>query len=223
MRPGRMSWWSYLRLTVVVAIVALAVGQGRMAVAQTDSDEFDFSTLDGIQRAVARNYSGDFALLATPESAPATTYQIAAIVVEFDTADHAAAALEPLLADAQARYATDPPITMERVDPGDLGDQAVADFGRLEEDGLTYELALVVVQADTYLYMVGAVGIGTDTGALETATAFAQVLLDADAGSGEETFDEGGASIGGLWDKLPVGGDEVLGGLIPDEDVQVYP
>jgi hypothetical protein len=191
---------------------------------ETDPDAFDFAALDGIERAVTRSYSGDTSVLASPETAPATTYFLNAFVGEFDSADHAAAALEPLYTNLQASFADDLSITMEGVDPGNLGDQAIADFGTAEEDGVTYELALIFVQVDPYVYGVIAVGIGTDTGSMETATDVVEAMTEAEAGSGDGEYDESGIFLtGGLWDKLPADGDAVLHGLVPEEDEQVYP
>jgi hypothetical protein len=191
---------------------------------ETDPDAFDFAALEGIQRAVSRSYSGDTSVLESPETAPAATYFLNAFAGEFDSADHAAAAVEPLHADLQASFADELSITMERVDPGNLGDQAVADFGTAEEDGVTYELALVFVQANSYVYGVIAVGIGTDSGSMETATAVVEAMTEAEAGSGDGEYDESGVFLtGGLWDKLPAEGDAVLNGLVPEEDEQVYP
>lgn len=192
-------------------------------VAETDPEAFDFATLGGIQRAVARTYNGDLAALETPETAPAATYLLSALVVEFDTADHAAAALEPLHAEAQASSAENLSITMDQVEPGDLGDQATASFGVTEADGLRYELVGVTVRADVYLYQVFAVGIGTDTGSQATATAIIEAMIASGAGSGAGSYDESGQSAGGLWDKLPALGDAVLNGLIPESDEAVHP
>ena len=191
---------------------------------ESDSDGFDFSTLDGIQRVVSRSYSRDMSVLASPETAPATTYFMAALVAEFDNADNAAAALEPLYAQAQSGFGDDLSISLESIDPGDVGDQAVAGFGVAEEEGVSYEVALLIVQADTYMYAVFAVGIGTDTGVLEMAPAVTEAMLEAEAGSGDGEYDDSGVFMtGGLWDKLPADGDAVLNGLVPASDEQTYP
>jgi hypothetical protein len=189
-----------------------------------ESDAFDFAALEGIQRVVSRSYSGDTSVLESPESAPAGTYFLTALVAGFDTADHAAVALEPLHTELQASFADDVSITMESVDPGDVGDQAVAAFGTTQEEGITYELAIMLVQEDAYVYAVIAVGIGTDTGSLETATAIIEAMIGAEAGSGDGEYDDSGVFLtGGLWNKFPIAGDAVLNGLVPEEDEQVYP
>jgi hypothetical protein len=188
-----------------------------------NSYEFDFATLEGIQDAVSRQYSGDTTALQTPETAPATTYFLTSLAAGFDTPEHAETALEPFHSELLAALSTESQLTMESVDPGDLGDRALAAFGSGEQDGVTVEVTMVSVQADAYLYLVRAVGVGVDAGALETATAVIQAMIDAEAGDEPGEFDEYGESTGGLWDKLPVEGDDVLGGLIPETDEQVYP
>jgi hypothetical protein len=184
---------------------------------------FDFATFGGIQDAVARQYSGDTTALETPDTAPATTYVLTALVAGFDTDEHAEAPLETFHSEQVAAISGESTLSMESVDPGDLGDRALAAFGSGEVDGVAVEVTIVSVQADAYLYVVRAVGVGADAGVLGTATAVAQAMIDAEAGDEPGEFDEYGESTGGLWDKLPVEGDDVLGELIPEMDEELYP
>jgi len=188
-----------------------------------EDGELDFGGFAGIQRAVARNYSGDTSVLATPETAPATTYFLGAAVAAFDSSEDAAAALEPIHAQSTATFTEEFSITPEPADPGDIGDQVRANVGTTEQDGLTVELTTIVVQDGAYVYVVAAVGVGTDTGVLETATGVIETMIAAGVGSGDGTFDETGGSTGGLWDKFPAEGDAALNGLVPEEDSQLYP
>jgi hypothetical protein len=188
---------------------------------------FDFAAFDGIQRVVARGYSGDIDALATPETAPADTYFLQALVAEFDTADHATASFDTLLEssadDLTGELTGDLELTTEDVELGDLGDRARAIFGTGEEEGVTVEVSVLVVQDGAFMYVVFAAGVGEDAGSMDTAKAIIGAMMDASAGEGDGEFDDTGSSIGGLWDKLPAAGDEVLGGLLPDTDEVQYP
>jgi hypothetical protein len=196
--------------------------------ADTSDDPFDFAAYEGAQRAIARLYAGDAEALSTPETAPPGTYIINVLVAEFDTAEHAAASFETVYKytaeNTVAEFSTDDfPLTTEEVDPGDLGDQAKATLASGEDEGLSVELPILVVQDGRYLYVIFAIAVGENAGSLETAGAVIEAMVDAPAGSGDEAFDAAGSSTGGLWDKLPAAGNEALGELEPEEDSVLYP
>jgi hypothetical protein len=197
------------------------------ATPEVDEDEgLDFAALDGAIRAVGRDYSGDIGTSLTPESGETSIPYVAVLVAEFERDDQAAAALETIQDEALASVAGDDSIPMDESDAPELGDQARAHFGSAEEEGVQYELALVIVQDGPYVYLVSAVGAGggdSGAGTMEMATALAEAMAASDAGDGDGTFDDAGGSTGGLWDKLPAAGDPVLNGLIGESDYLVYP
>jgi hypothetical protein len=190
---------------------------------EEDDEAFDFGALEGAQRAVGRSWSGDMTTLLTPTAGQGGIGFLVTAVAVFDSDDNAAAALTPLTEEFTASFEADLGLSAEETDPGDLGDEAVAWFGTAEEDGLAIELAYLTVQDGRYVYVIAAVGVGTDTGAMETATGVAEAMIDADAGEGDGTYDELGGSTGGLWDKLPAEGDEAVEGLTVDSDEVLYP
>jgi hypothetical protein len=196
-------------------------------VVEVEDEALDFSTFDGAVRAVARDYSGDVGTSLTPESEDTSIPYAAVLVAEFERDDQAAAALDTLLDEAVSSLSEQDTIPLEEVDAPDLGDQAQARFGTIEEESVRYELALLVVQDGPYIYLVSAVGVGSGAGSgagtMETTTAIAEAMVAADAGEGEGTFDSAGGSTGGLWGKLPAAGDPVLGELTSDSDYVVYP
>jgi hypothetical protein len=189
----------------------------------TSDGGVDFAQFEGARRAVARSYIGDTSMLASPEAAPVSTYYLAALVAEFGTPEHAAAALDPLYAQASESFVADSGITLEPVELDELGDLSRAATGTVEEDGVTLELSIILVQADAYLYLVVALGVGSGAGTLDASAAVIEAMMAAEAGSGDGTFDGAGGSTGGLWDKLPAAGDPALQGLTPESDEQVYP
>jgi hypothetical protein len=158
----------------------------------------------------------------SPETAPATTYYLTVLVAEFDAADQAEAAVEPLHQQARESVSADGSLVMEDVDPGDLGEVAQAATGTAEEEGVFYEVSVVTVQDGPYLYITIALGIG-EAGTLETTAAVIAAMLAAETGSEDGTFDAAGGSTGGLWEKFPVAGDAVLQGMMPESDQQLYP
>jgi hypothetical protein len=197
--------------------------------AAEDAGMMDFGQVAGTQRAVWRAYSG----IVGPSN-PVRGWELYASVVEFDTPDHAAGALTPVGTAFRAQYAV-PWVTLSRVAPARLGDQAAAAVGTSDETtGMTTGVAALVVQADRYLYAVVVTAIetepgtlddatGTETATLDMATAVVEAMIDAEAGGNEVAFDDAGGSTGGLWDKLPTAGDPVLHGMIPVFDELQYP
>jgi hypothetical protein len=59
--------------------------------------------------------------------------------------------------------------------------------------------------------------------ALAFARELSRAVIEANAGTGEGSYSGVGTSTGGIWDKLPTTGDEVLDGLESLSDDQDYP
>jgi hypothetical protein len=192
----------------------------------SEDDEFDFSTLEGIQRGVGRFYTGDEAAMQTPETAPAGVYYLVVALIEFDSEDHAAAALDVVYGDWVDSFASDDTFTLQELEPGelgDIGDQSLGARGAAEADGVQVDTVLLAVRDGAYVYLVATVGVGEDSGSLDVATGIARTVIEADAGEGDGTFDEYGGSTGGLWDKMPGEDDPLLAGLTPTSDEMLYP
>jgi hypothetical protein len=186
-------------------------------------DEIDFSSLDGIQRAVARSYVGDVEPLTTPGAPDATTYLVAAAVAEFDSDDQASSGLGPVQDAVLARSEANFPMPFDEVEVDDIGDQAHAFVATAEEDGVPYEASYLLVQDGPFLYVIGMVGIGAEANTIDTASAVVRTMIEVDPGDGDGAFDESGGSSGGLWDKFPEEGDKVVEGLTIDSDGLLYP
>jgi hypothetical protein len=145
------------------------------------------------------------------------------LVAEFDTADHASASFDTVYETSVDDLIKQFSLAMEDVESGDLGDQARATTGTGEQDGLPVELCILVVQDGQFVYVVTALGVGENPGSIEKAREISETIVDAPAGSGEGEYDDTGNSTGGLWDKFPAAGDDVLGDLVPEQDYLVYP
>lgn len=224
-------------LRMMLALVAVAViGAGGVnAAAAQDAedaeDEFDFSQLEGIEQVVGRNYSMDFEALmsASPEAIEDMAYPTGivtafAVVAKFDGDDNAEAGWESLREAFGEQAATmmgteDAEVTELEVD--DLADNAAGYASTVEEDGTTFNVAVLILRDGEYAY-VSVVSTGGDD-ATEPATDLAEAMIDADAGDGEGEANEDGVYSGGIWDKFPEEGAESVEGLIIATDEPIYP
>jgi hypothetical protein len=114
-------------------------------------------------------------------------------------------------------------VTLEPVESGIAADEVVAWKGQGEIDGQQLQLALVLVRSGPYVLLVAASNTETDPDPLAFTSALAQAIVDRDATSGPGEHNYDGTSTGGIWDKLPATGDEVLGGLVAYDDQQIHP
>jgi hypothetical protein len=199
--------------------------------AEDVEEEFDFSQLEGIEQVVGRNYSMDFEALmaASPEAIEDMTYPTGivtafAVVAKFDGDDNAEAGWESLREAFGEQAATmmgteDAEVT--EVDVEDLADNAAGYTSAVEEDGMTFNVAILILREGEHAY-VSVVSTGGDD-ATAPATSLAEAMIDADAGDGEGEANEDGVYSGGLWDKFPPEGDESVEGLIIATDEVIYP
>jgi hypothetical protein len=138
------------------------------------------------------------------------------------------AGAEPAFTSAEAAYSGEfeaGGITLEPAEAGVTADEVTAWTSQTELEGQQLQVALVLVRSGPYVFLVGVTN--TDAEAepdpLTFASALAQAIVDASAESGPGELADDGASTGGIWDKLPATGDEVLGGLVAYADEQYHP
>lgn len=220
-----------LALVAVAVIGAGAVNAAAAQDAEDVEDQFDFSQLEGIEQVVGRNYSMDFEALmsASPEAIEDMAYPTGivtafAVVAKFDGDDNAEAGWESLRDAFGEQAATmmgteDAEVT--EIDVEDLADNAAGYSSTVDEDGMTFNVAILILREGEFVYS-SIVSTGGDD-ATEPATALAEAMIDADAGDGEGEANEDGVYSGGLWDKFPAEGDESVEGLIIATDEQIYP
>ncbi len=222
---------------LVLAVLAVAVigsGSFRSVAAQDGSDEaLDFEEFEGIEQVVSRTYSIDFAaLMASPDAAadPASLeltgiVTLIAFVAAFDGDDNAESGWDRINAEFEGQAAEitgdeSAEFVISEVD--DLGDEATSYTTMVVEEEETYSTAVIIVRDGEYVYIAIGITAGEEDGVAPTTTV-AQALEDNDAGDGEAEQGEDGFYSGGVWDKLPEGGDEALAGLSPRADEVVYP
>jgi hypothetical protein len=114
-------------------------------------------------------------------------------------------------------------ISLEPVETGIAADEVAAWEGQAEIEGQLLNVAIVLVRSGPYVFLVTADNAEAEPDPLAFASTLAQVIVDTEATSGPGEHDYDGASTGGIWDKLPATGDEVLGGLVAHWDDQYVP
>lgn len=87
--------------------------------------------------------------------------------------------------------------------------------------GVTLRVFAIVAQKDNYMYFT--VLVSKDSNVQDVTVNFTKALIDNKASEGKGEFKKDGTSSGGLWDKFPKAGDEVLQGVKPINDMQIKP
>jgi hypothetical protein len=238
----------YRRLVVSVLGILLALPilstSAQTPAANSIPDEED---LIGLQAAVWRTYmpAGTFTGQgridldeATPVTSPLDTIlpaPITVVVREFDTAENAATAYAQISSGVEASMPDvfsdgTPEVTSEAL-PG-VGSQAIlirVDVEFADQRGAVW-MENVIVQRDQYVFFVlaqASILMGMPE-AESTDLSLPTVDIASAVASGEPSPDEpefrdDGTSTGGLWGFMPPAGDPLLMGLVPIQDVVVFP
>ena len=187
--------------------------------------------LDGVERAVMRTYAFDVTALAsalsTPEGstrAPEGLIFLYGVVAEFATPGQAASAMTPVerqVADAlTGDGAGGPRFTPRASAVADLGEEAVRWEGNAAGPRAT--LAGYIVRDGAWLYL--SIAVATDDAAEPAARAVVDYALTQQAGEDAGEHRPDGSSEGGLWAKLPIGGEVAgLEGVRPVVDTVLVP
>lgn len=219
---------SPLKFSALLALVLLAfslVGGTGVGAQDDIEDEFQPSDLEGIQYGVSRSWSMDYeAMFAMTTPGAEEDFDMSGLlfmggmVIEFDNGDNAESAYDRIAEEFTAESLIDDDATYEEWDI-DAGDKSTSYYSMQEEDGVSSEIVLSLVQDGDYVYIVSAAGSEVD---LKGSTQdLMKTMIDND-GSGEGEFNEDGTSSGGLWDKFPAADDESVAGLIASDEI-VYP
>jgi hypothetical protein len=228
-----------LRISALLMVVMLAALATRMpnAMAQEatpdeEAEVFDELTqLEGLESAVSRYYALDYEALmssASPEASgefafPEGIQLLGGAVFKFDNDDNAKAGRDKAGELIGTEVAAEGELEFTEVEIDGLNDETIALEATVEEEGLGATHSLVIVtQEDEYLYVAIGVATGAEASATEKTADLVKYMIDADAGDGEGTFNADGTSEGGLWDKFPESDNEIVSGLVP-EDEQIFP
>jgi hypothetical protein len=221
------------------ALLLLALLTATSAAAQTPAtadDTFALQRLDGIQSAVSRTYTFDISSLAdrvtTPNAnleMPSGTVIAIGIIAEFDTPEHAAAAVSAI-GDASFAGREEQGISLELESSpvDDLGDGGIRHSGSGAMSEGEEGISTYVIQDGNWLYI--AIVSSNDETRDATARGLIEFALEHDVSPDEPLFRSDGTSEGGLWDKLPSADDtqaddedNVLAGITPMIDTMVFP
>ncbi|MCO5216772.1 MAG: hypothetical protein M9950_11560 [Thermomicrobiales bacterium] len=214
--------------TLVLALL-LTLGLSVQSVAaqlDTDATELDPKDVPGLIAGYSRTYAPDIeALMATPSAdlldLSAYMRNVSIMTYVFESDDTASdffdmmkdqmtdelSAPSPELGQAEMSEVTeiDRDAMQVTVDMGDLG------------VGLTI---LMFIDGDT-VFAIMAMDTTVDD-ATAMAIDIANYLIDAEVQDDEVTFNEDGTSIGGVFDRMPASGDEIVGGLQVESDSDLF-
>jgi hypothetical protein len=102
------------------------------------------------------------------------------------------------------------------------GDAAVSWAAEVDGEGGTRAVTVILARSGPYIVTVVVVAdAGQDVAAF--ATDLTRAILEAEPGAGEARYVSWGMSTGGVWDKLPLTGDEILRGMVSEGDHQLHP
>lgn len=219
------------RLKLLLSLIAiLGLGLSAMPVAAQDegtpSALDDPSQLEGIERAVSRDWSVDFAAMAeSPEAMEGGLFLVSAQAMQFETDDNASAAYALYLDEGVASITSDPSlleeaeVTHEEIDLGDEAYQInVIDTSEDQEGAYR----VVFARDGNFIYLVLGVASTVDSADL-TNDILDYMINEGEPGDGEGTFDEEGGSEGGLWDIFPPADHPALANVVANGDTIEYP
>lgn len=214
--------------TLVLALL-LTLGlsvQSAAAQLDTDATELDPKDVPGLIAGYSRTYAPDIeALMATPSAdlldLSAYMRNVSIMTYVFESDDTASdffdmmkdqmtdelSAPSPELGQAEMSEVTeiDRDAMQVTVDMGDLG------------VGLTI---LMFIDGDTVFAIMAMDATVDDATAM--AIDIANYLIDTEVQDDEVTFNEDGTSTGGVFDRMPASGDEIVGGLQVESDSDLF-
>lgn len=224
---------THLRPLCLLMIAVFALLAALPAAAQTPaSNEIPpIDELDGIEAAVDRTWGQDIEglLAATPDLQPEDFEQgvtvLSAMVLRFDTEDHAMAAYDAFREGVDAQLLDlsqggTPTVSEEPI--SDLGDAAsAATLTTTTPEHETY-LRFVLAREGRYFFVTHALATTSDEAMI--ADDVARYIVNEGEEQGDEAiFVADGGSSGGLWGFMPPNDAALLNGLIPIADETLYP
>lgn len=223
----------FLTLSLLLTLGLSTSGVSAQVAAPTLDDEMlGFEEVEGLVSVYDRTFSMDMeAMLASPDadfasmdmSALMRSVSITAYTFESDDdaerfmdemRDEANAGLEEMtetLEDGQEITITD----IEVVDKDGMTMTMVMDM-----DDLSIAMTMHVFVDGNHVFLVSATDSELEASA-QAADGLAQYVVDTEAGSDDVTFSEDGTSTGGVYDRMPQVGDELVGDFVAT-DYELY-
>lgn len=211
-----------LLLAALIALLAALPASAQTPMASPGATpEGTPGTLPGLKYVASRQYAPDPTkpINASDEG----LFLLTARVFAFDTEDHANAGWDATVNSTTIESQMPPStekVQYEEIEIEGLGDRAWATTIAAETpQGDTGYFRLVYVQDGAYLYTLSAIA-GSAEPTLIT-DAFAEAMVAAEPGDGDAQFNADGSSTGGVWDLLPVQGDDTAGDLVAFADSEI--
>lgn len=178
--------------------------------------------VDGIQEAVVRTW-GEFPEPGTTVPEESEALLVNGLVVQFDTEENAAGAVEAfrdwMVASMQVNI-VDTDLALTDEDVSDLGDNAMAVTASGTTGDTPLTISVVVVQQENRLLAVGS-SVRADQDVLPQVTGIISAMLEREP-DGDESQDGVGRFTGGLWEIFPDQDDESLDGMTRQGDLPIY-
>ncbi len=201
-----------MRPSLTVLLLAVLLGSPLHVVHAQEADAAYFESIEGLERIVLRSWMAP--MLGVPSThkdgtpipeedlgSPSGTALLSIFVYQFDSPENAAEGWQMLDADLQKIMRQDPNAPMtDDIPLDDMGDQAKGYLGEIAIGDTPLITTFATVQEGEYVYSL--MGQFIDLNGAEETREIVQALIDAPAGVAEETYNMGGTSTGGLWDKL---------------------
>lgn len=216
-------------LTITMLLTLALSAQGVAAqVEAPEIESVDYSEIDGLQSVYSRAYTVDFMAMMSSPDANLEEMDMAAMMrnisiqgYTFESEDQAKAFLDTTKEEAEGGL----------TEAEDLGEVEMKDLEAVDKEGVTMTMVMdlegesiamtVHMFVDgNHLFMV----ISTDSeldASNSKADAVAQYVVDAEVQNEEVTFSEDGTSTGGVFDRMPEAGHELVADLTV-MDMELY-
>lgn len=185
--------------------------------------------VEGLQSVYDRTYMIDIAALMSSPDADMESLDVSVMMnsisiqgMTFDNDDNAKAYIE----DMESQMNT----AMEEGDAETFEDMEISDLEGFDVDGLRINTnmpdlevaaSMVIFSDGNHVFQVMAMNADLET-AQSSADAVTQYVIDADVVNDEITFSEDGTSTGGVFDRMPPAGDEIVGDLTSVMDTELH-
>ncbi len=215
-----------LTLTMLLTLGFSLQGVAAQTPAGVDAPVGEAMQAEGLVSAYDRTYSVDFEAMMASPSADITEMDTAAFMrvvsitgMTFDSEDNAKAYLDEMKSQIdEAQEAGEMPEGTEVNDLEGIDKDGFSATLVMEDLGV-YSTILVFVDGDQ-VFMI--VALDTDTeSAAKLATDVATYVVDNDVENEEVTFNADGTSTGGVYDRMPEAGSDMMGDLTSVTDTAI--
>jgi hypothetical protein len=221
-----------MRQSLTVLLLAVLLGSPLHVLHAQEADAAYFKSIEGLESIVLRSWMAPMLGVASTQDegtpttevglgSPSGTALLSIFVYQFDSPENAAEGWQMLDADLQKIMRQDANAPMTEDIPLDgMGEQAKGYLGEITSGDVPLITTFATVQDGEYVYSL--MGQFIDVNGAEETREIVRALIDAPAGTAEESYNLGGTSSGGLWEKLSGVGPVLLDNSVIT-DLIIYP